>query len=253
MTEKGVAMRAAAILLAAVCWLAPGASLPAQPTKLAQSAPKATSPAISSAVAAPSYQTAMQLYQKGRNLEGVGRQTEAERSFEASLAMVEKLLLLDPSSADLISLQCWNLFRLGRHKEVVVKAQKALQTAKDYRIEETMGESLFFLGQSEEALKTFARYMGEAPADDERLSSAYYYMGECHVRLKQYEHADIAFTAAVTLESGMYYWWYRLGWVREMLGQYRKSYDAYGRALALNPDFKFAKEGRQRVKAKADL
>lgn len=250
MTEKGAAMRAAAILLAAVCWLAPGAPLSAQS---AQSAPKTTPSTVSSSVIAPSYQTAMQLYQKGRTMEGAGRQAEAERNFEASLAMVEKLLLLNPSSADLISLQCWNLFRLGRHKEVVVKTQKALQTTKDYRIEETMGESLYFLGQSEEALKAFARYMGQAPSDEERLSSAYYYMGECHVRLKQYEHADIAFTTAVTLEPGMYYWWYRLGWVREMLGQYRKSYDAYGKALALNPDFKFAKEGRQRVKAKADL
>ncbi|MCE5255213.1 MAG: tetratricopeptide repeat protein [Spirochaetaceae bacterium] len=231
-------------VLVAVCCLASGAPL------FAQTAQKPVSP---SSMATPSYQAAMQLYQKGRNLESAGRQTDAERSYNSSLVMVEKLLVLNPSNADLISLQCWNLFRLGRHKEVVVKAQKILQTIKDYRIVETMGESLYFLDQNEEALKAFASYIDQAPADDERISSAYYYMGECHIRLKQYEHADIAFSAAVTLEKGMYYWWYRLGWVKEMLGQYRKSYEAYGKALALNPNFQFAKDGRLRVKAKADL
>lgn len=201
----------------------------------------------------PTYEDALQLYQKGRSLENAGRQADAERSFRSSLAIVEKLLLLDPGNVDFVNLQCWDLFRLGQHKDVVVKAQKLLQTKDDYRVEETMAESLYFLGQTDEALRAFARYVDKAPATDERLSSAYYYVGECYTRLKQYEHADIAFTTAVTLEPGMYYWWYRLGWVREALGLYRQAYDAYSKSLALNPDFKFAKEGRQRVKAKADL
>lgn len=201
----------------------------------------------------PSYQAAQALFQKGRQLQLAGKEPEAEKAFLSSLAMVEKLLAADASNSDLISLQCWDLFRLERHKEVVAVAQKALQTLKDYRIIETMAESLYFLNRDEEALRNFAKYIELAPPDDERLSSAYYYIGECYMRLKKYEHADIAFSTATSMEKGMYYWWYRLGYVKEVLGQYRKAYEAYGNSLALDAGFQYAKDGRSRVKAKAGL
>jgi len=85
------------------------------------------------------------------------------------------------------------------------------------------------------------------------MSSAYYYMGECYTRLKKYEHADIAFSTAVSMEKNMFYWWYRLGSVKEILNQYKRAYESYGKALALNAGYAPAKEGRLRVKAKAGL
>jgi len=51
----------------------------------------------------------------------------------------------------------------------------------------------------------------------------------------------------------MYYWWYRLGAAKEILGQYRRAYESYGKSLELNPNFQFAKDGRARVKAKTGL
>ncbi|HWP68634.1 MAG TPA: tetratricopeptide repeat protein, partial [Rectinemataceae bacterium] len=199
------------------------------------------------------YQVAFELYQRGRQLQMGGKEAEAGKAFVSSLAMVEKLIPADAANPDLISLQCWDLFRLGRHKDVAAIAQKALQTMKDYRIIETMAESLYFLGRSEEALKNFAKYFELAPPHDDRMSSAYYYVGECYARLKKYEHADIAFSTATSMEKGMYFWWYRLGGVKELLGQYKRAYGAYGTALELNPGFQAAKDGRGRVKAKAGL
>jgi len=182
-----------------------------------------------------------------------GKETEAKKVFASSLSTVEKALQSDPSNLDLVSLQCWNLFRLERHKEVVAIAQKVLQSAKDFRIMETLAESLYFLDRSEEALQYFANYVELAPPTDDRMSSAYYYVGECYMRLKKYEHADIAFSTAVSMEKNMYYWWYRLGAVKELLSQYKRAYESYGRALELNAGFTPAKEGRTRVKAKAGL
>ena len=209
--------------------------------------------AAQAATGQATYQEAAQLYQRGRQLQIGGREAEAKKVFASSLAAVEKALQTDPSNIDLLSLQCWNLFRLDRHKEVVTIAQKALQSAKDFRIMETLAESLYFLDRSEEALQYFANYVELAPPTDDRMSSAYYYMGECHMRLKKYEHADIAFSTAVSMERNMYYWWYRLGAVKEILSQYKRAYESFGKALELNPGFVPAREGRTRVKAKAGL
>ena len=230
--------RAAAFRVAAACILAFAAALAlgAQPSRQAQSADQALS-----------------LYTRGRQLQIQGKEAEAQKAFTSSLEAVQLILKAEPARRDIVYLLCWNLFRLGRHKDVVAAAEKALASGPDYRISETLAESLYFLGRTEEALAQFSLYVHEAPQGDERYSSAYYYIGECYMRLKKYEHADIAFSTATALEKGMYYWWYRLGSVQEILTQYKRAYASFGKALELNPGFKFAQEGRTRVKAKAGL
>ncbi len=227
----------------------PSAAAAAPAAQAAQpAAPKPSVPQSSEV-----YQKALQAYQYGRQLQMAGKEADASKAFTSSLAAIEKLIAAEPGKADYLSLQCWDLFRLGRHKDVVAAAQKALRTIKDFRIIETLAESLYFLERSDEALKYFASYFELAPAREERMSSAYYYVGECYMRLKKYEHADIAFSTATSIEKGMYYWWYRLGVAKENLGQYKRAYEMYGKALSLAPSFKFAKEGQARVKAKAGL
>lgn len=199
------------------------------------------------------YQTAQQLFQRGRQLQMADKEAEAEKVFASSLSYTEKLLLAEHSNSDYLALKAANLFRLKRYQEVLALVQKNQDMRKDYRIVETLAESLYFLGQNEEALRTFARYIELSPAHEERMSSAYYYIGECYIRLKKYEHADIAFTTATTMEKQMYYWWYRLGYVKELLGRYMKAYEAYGASLRLKPEFAAAREGQARVKAKTGL
>jgi tetratricopeptide (TPR) repeat protein len=207
----------------------------------------------SAGVAAPTYQSAYALYQKARQLQLDGRENEAAKVFASSLATTEKLIAAQGPASELVSLQCWNLFRLERYGEVVSTAQKALRSYEDHRIIETLAESLYFLDRSEEALRYFTRYFEIAPTGDDRLSSAYYYVGECYMRLKRYEHADIAFTTATTMLKSMYYWWYRLGSAKEALGQYKRAYDAYASSIALYPGFQTARDAQARVKAKAGL
>lgn len=201
----------------------------------------------------PSYQAALAAYLKGRQLESAAKDGEAANAFSSSLAMTERLLQASPSSQDLVVLKCWNLFRLGRHTEVVSAALSSPFISREYRLMETMAESLYFLERTEESLRYFSKYVELAPPQDDRMSSAYYYMGECYLRLKKYEHADIAFVTATAMEKGLYFWWFRLGWVKEILGQYRKAHEAYGKSLSLNPGFVNAKDGQARVRAKAGL
>ena len=201
-----------------------------------------------------SYSAALSLFWDGRRLEmAETRKAESQLAFQRSLAMTERLLSKEPSNPDLQTLKTWNLFRLHRYVDTVVYAQSVLNTRQDHRILETMAEALFFLNKNEEALSAFSRYFAIAPESDDRRSSAYYYVGEIYFRIKKYEHADIAFSTAVALEKNMYYWWYRLGLVKEVLGQYRLAYEAFNASLALKSNFKPALEARERVKAKSSL
>ncbi len=209
---------------------------------------------VMAAWAADSYEAALSLFWEGRRLEmAETRQTDSQNAFMRSLAMTERLLATDSANPELQTLKTWNLFRLRRFVDTVVYAQSVLNSRQDWRILETMAEALYFLGKNEEALTAFSRYFVQAPENDDRRSSAYYYVGEIYLRLKKYEHADIALSTAVALERNMYYWWYRLGVVKELLGQYRRAYEAYSQALELRSGFVPAKDARERVKAKSSL
>lgn len=201
-----------------------------------------------------SYSAALSLFWDGRRLEmAETRKAESQLAFQRSLAMTERLLSKEPSNPDLQTLKTWNLFRLHRYVDTVVYAQSVLNTREDHRVLETMAEALFFLNKNEEALSAFGRYFTIAPENDDRSSSAFYYVGEIYFRIKKYEHADIAFSTAVSMEKNMYYWWYRLGLVKEILGQYRRAYEAFNTSLSLKSNFKPALEARERVKAKSSL
>ena len=72
-------------------------------------------------------------------------------------------------------------------------------------------------------------------------------MGELYLRLAKYKHADIALSAAVTLETVNSLWWSRLGYAREQTRDYRYSLEAYNRALTLNKNLTDAQRGKDRV------
>jgi tetratricopeptide (TPR) repeat protein len=194
------------------------------------------------------------MFWDGRRLEmGEARQAESQLAFQRSLAMTERLLAVDSANADLQTLKTWNLLRLRRYADTVVYAQSVLGTRQDYRILETMAEALFFLGKNEEALSAFSRYFTLSPENDDRRSSAYYYVGEIYFRIKKYEHADIAFSAAISLEKNMYYWYYRHGLVEEILGHYRRAYESFDASLRIKSNFQPALDAKARVKAKSSL
>jgi tetratricopeptide (TPR) repeat protein len=201
----------------------------------------------------PTRPDALLIYRQGRDLETAGNQAEATAKYNQSVTICDQELAADPKRIEAYVVKCWSLFRLGKHQDVVTVGVAGLKVQFDPRISEVMGESYFYLGQNEAALRSFQKYFESATADADRLPTAYFYVGETYFRMKKYSHADIAYTTAVSREPSMPRWWYRLALTCENLGEWKRSYDAYLKALSLSPSMDDAAGGRDRVKAKAGL
>jgi cytochrome c-type biogenesis protein CcmH/NrfG len=93
------------------------------------------------------------------------------------------------------------------------------------------------------------RYANALPRG-ERISVAYFFIGEIFRLRQQYLHADIAYTTAVRFEPGLALWWYRLATVRESAGDTSSAVEAYERALRLNPGYQEASAGLARLQAR---
>jgi tetratricopeptide (TPR) repeat protein len=144
----------------------------------------------------------------------------------------------------------WALQRQRKYADVITWGERGLRLyADEYRIVETMGEAYFYLNDLENSIRFMQRYVNSAP-NGERVSVAYFFIGEIYRVRKQFRHADIAYTTAVRLEPNLPLWWYRLGLVRETLGDFLQAADAYERAIRLNPDYRDANDGLARSRRK---
>ncbi len=63
-----------------------------------------------------------------------------------------------------------------------------------------------FLGKIDDALKNLEQYVVVRPNGD-RIGRVYWLMGECYIRLKEYQNADIAISTAVYYEQNNALWW----------------------------------------------
>lgn len=194
---------------------------------------------------------ALLLYRQGRDLETAGKQADAAARYTRSVAICDQELATDSRRIEAYVVKCWSLFRLGRHQEVVATGQAAMKVQFDPRISEVMGESYFYLGQNADALRAFQKYFEAASDTADRWSTAYFYVGETYFRMRKYAHADIAYSIAVAREPSMARWWYRLGLTCENLGEWKRSLEAYNKALALAPAMQEAVDGKGRVGPKA--
>lgn len=190
---------------------------------------------------------ALKLYRNGRDLEAAGRTADAAAVYQQSIEVCKQDLVDNAKNMDAYTIYSWALVRLGKYREAVDICAEALKITNDYRIVETMGEGYFYLRQFKDSLKQMERYADAAPRG-ERISTAYFFIGEIYRLNKEYNHADIAYSTAVYLEPGLSLWWYRLGTVREVVGDKTGATAAYQRALKLRPDFKEATEGLGRVR-----
>ena len=196
---------------------------------------------------------ALLLYRQGRDLETAGKTADAQAKYAESVTVCDQEIAADPRRIDAYVVKCWSLFRLGRHEDVIVAGQAALKIQFDARAAEVMGESYYHLGQMDNALKYLQRYVDAAGEGGDRVPTAYFYMGEAYLRLRKFAHADIAYSTAVKREPSMPRWWFRLGWACEQLQEWKRAYDAYAKALALNPAYQEAVDAQARVKPKAGL
>lgn len=190
---------------------------------------------------------ALKLYRNGRDLEAVGRAEDARAAYAQAIEVCKLDLADNPKNMDAYAIYGWSLIRLGKYQDAVTVCAEALKLSADVRIVETMAEGYFYLSNYKESLKYMERYIDSAPRG-ERISTAYFFVGEIYRITQRPNRADIAYSAAVHLEPAISLWWFRLGSVRESVGDKKGATDAYQRALKLRPDYKEANEGLSRVR-----
>jgi tetratricopeptide (TPR) repeat protein len=190
---------------------------------------------------------ALQNYRAGRDLESRNRQEEAGRYYAEAVRICREEIARNAGNMDSYTVLTWSLQRQRNYSEVITWGERALRIASDMRITETMGEAYFYLDNYTESLRCMQRYVNALPQGD-RASVAYFFIGEIYRLSGKWRHADIAYTTAVRLEPGAALWWYRLGSVRESAGEKSFAVEAYERALALNPNYREAREALTRAR-----
>ena len=171
--------------------------------------------------------------------------------FREAILVCEAELQENPNRIESYVVMCWSLVKNKQYNEAEIRALDGLKISQyDLRLIEILGEARYYLGKNQAAMEQFERYVANAPESGSRVGSAYYFMGEIYIRQAKYQHADMAFTAAVKKEPLLDKWWVRLGYAREMAKNYYGAMDAYDEALRLNSSSIDAERGRSRVSAK---
>ena len=171
--------------------------------------------------------------------------------YKESVQVCEEELKENPNRIDSYVVMCWSLVKNKQYAEAEQRATEGLAvSAYDLRLIEILGEARYYLGKNNGAMEQFQKYVANANDSSSRLGTAYYFMGEIYIRQARYQHADISLSSAVKKEPLYENWWIRLGYAREMAGNYLEALNAYDEALRLNSSSVDASRGRDRVKDK---
>lgn len=170
--------------------------------------------------------------------------------FADAVKVCQLELAVAPNNLDSYVVMAWSYLRLQQYSDAMGAAQKALALSpNDPRVIQIVGESDVFLGKVDDALKNLQLYVVLRPGGD-RIGRVYWLMGECYIRLKEYQNADIAISTAVYYEQNNAVWWARLGYARELGNSLKWASDAYSRALKLDPGLGDAQRGKDSVDKK---
>ena len=195
----------------------------------------------------PGTQTAMQLYNRGRDLEAMNRMSEANPLYNEAVRISLDEVSRNVATRETYVALIFTMQRQRRFSEVISWGERGLRAFPDeYRLVEMMGEAFFYLDDYERSLAFMQRYTHARPEGD-RASIAFFFIGEIYRLTGRNLHADIAYTAAVRIDPSVALWWFRLGTVRERAGDRIPAIEAYQRAIRLNPNHQEARNGLTRL------
>ena len=170
--------------------------------------------------------------------------------FAEAVKVCQQELAVSPNNIDSYVVMGWSYLRLQQFSDALSVGQKAtVISPNDPRVVQIIGEADVFLGKIVEALTNLEEYVALRPGGD-RIARVYWLMGECYIRLKEYQNADIAISTAVYYEQNNALWWARLGYTRELANDLLWARDAYARALKLDPGLVDAQRGKDSVDTK---
>jgi len=186
-------------------------------------------------------------YYRGRDLEAANRMAEAIPHYNEAVRISLDDISRNVATRDSYVILIRALRRLNRHAEVISWGRLGMGAFPDeFRLLETMGQSFFFMGDFGQSLAYMERYTHLLP-DGDRVALAYFFIGEIFRLTHKYHRADMAYTAALFAAPNMALWWYRLGSVRERVGDREPAMEAYRRAIELNPNLGGARIGLARL------
>jgi predicted Zn-dependent protease len=168
--------------------------------------------------------------------------------FERSVEITRDEIAENPRNLEAHVVICWSLMAMGRMEEARNYAMAGRGISRyDVRITLILGEIAFNQGRNADALRYFQEFINLAP-DGPRKDRVYYLLGEVHMRMGRFRHADIALTTAVHRVPGNAAWWTRLAYARENAGDLSAAVAAYERAISLNSQLGDAQRGLERVR-----
>jgi tetratricopeptide (TPR) repeat protein len=191
---------------------------------------------------------ALRQYRLGRQSEAANLLSEANTRYNEAVRICQDEISNKIATRDTYIVLTWALQRLKNYREVIIWGERGLILhPDDYRLNEIMGEAYFYLDDYDNSLDSMQRFVNALPQND-RASTAYFFIGEIYRIQEKYLSADIAYTTAVRMEPGIALWWYRLGVSREAAREYAPAQEAFEKALRLNPDFAEAVVAVARIK-----
>ncbi|MDR0568681.1 MAG: tetratricopeptide repeat protein [Spirochaetaceae bacterium] len=191
---------------------------------------------------------ARQKFYEGRDLESKNRLDEAGTYYSEAAELCLDEISRNARNEMSYVILTWTLQRQRKYAEVIEWGDRGLRVnPHNYPLIEVMGEAYFYLEDYDRSLRCMEHYADAVPRGD-RISTAYFFIGEIYRLRKKYLHADIAYTTAVRLEPNLPLWWYRLGLVMEALHEYSRAVDAFERAIRLRPAYPEASQGLARVR-----
>ncbi len=171
------------------------------------------------------------------------RQRRFNEAVDVTLREIEAM----PRNMDSYTVLGWSLVALGRYQDALEYGLRALEISRfDVRVIGIVGEAHYHLGNYLQALDYFEEYVAIAPTGT-LIDAVYFFMGEIFLRFEEYNHADIAFSAAVFHDANDPRLWARLGFAREQALRLESALEAYNRALQLNPNLADAVRGVERI------
>ncbi|MFA6505050.1 MAG: tetratricopeptide repeat protein [Treponemataceae bacterium] len=191
---------------------------------------------------------ALKTYRQGRDFEAQGRTADANDRYETAIKICKDEITQNVANMDSYAVLTWTYIRQRKYQDTIEWGLKGLKVNQsDYRVTESLGEAYFYIEDYKESLRYMQKYVDSAP-QGERVSVAYFFMGEIYRIQRKFKHADIAYTTAVKMEPSLALWWYRLGTAREQTAEYASATSAFEKAVSLNPSYKDASEALERVK-----
>ena len=204
-------------------------------------------PAVAQSTGGAENLSPMENYRRGRELEDQNRMNDANIHYNEAVRQCLEEVSGSTASRTTYTVLTWTLQRQKKYNEVITWGERGLRVFSDeYRLVEIMGEAFFYLADYPRSLSYMQRYTNALPQGD-RVSVAYFFSGEIYRLTQKYRHADIAYTTALRFEPNLALWWYRLGSVREEIGEKSSAIDAYQQALRINPNYNEAKNGIARL------